>query len=75
MKDSVLGYSEITLLSNGALADMSFLAVLGYSEITLLSNEWLTIETFGIVLGYSEITLLSNGECSFKYPASSFRLL
>ena len=34
----VLGYSEITLLSNYVVFFFYFVAVLGYSEITLLSN-------------------------------------
>ena len=35
---SVLGYSEITLLSNNYTGTYNPFEVLGYSEITLLSN-------------------------------------
>ena len=35
----VLGYSEITLLSNDYSRGDEVLGVLGYSEITLLSND------------------------------------
>ena len=38
MPRRVLGYSEITLLSNDAVAHSYEIRVLGYSEITLLSN-------------------------------------
>ena len=71
----VLGYSEITLLSNFIVLICSMLAVLGYSEITLLSNKQYARNCQERVLGYSEITLLSNSRRKALARLYGFRLL